>query len=80
MAGDLVKFETTPKHSSASNPAERAIQAVEEQARAVRADCQMRFGSGETFGEDKTDLGIAVASCGLTNPFIQTKGQRGDGV
>ena len=31
MAGDLVKFETTPKHSSASNPAARAIQAVEEQ-------------------------------------------------
>ena len=25
-----MKFETTPKHSSASNPAERAIQAVEE--------------------------------------------------
>ena len=24
MAGELVKFETTPKHSSASNPAERA--------------------------------------------------------
>ena len=23
MAGDLVKFEATPKHSSASNPAER---------------------------------------------------------
>ena len=48
MAGDLVKFETTPKHSSASNPAERAIQAVEEQSRTIRADCQMRFGSGET--------------------------------
>ena len=30
MAGDLVKFETTPKHSSASNPAERATQSVEE--------------------------------------------------
>ena len=44
LAGDLVKFETTPKHSSASNPAERAIQAVE---------CQVRFGSGETFGADK---------------------------
>ena len=53
MAGDLVKFETTPKHSSASNPAERAIQAVEEQARTIRADCQMRIGSGETFGADK---------------------------
>ena len=53
MAGDLVKFETTPKHSSASNPAERAIQAVEEQARTIRADCQMRFGSSETFGADK---------------------------
>ena len=52
MAGDLVKFETTPKHSSASNPAERAIQAVEEQSRTIRADCQMRFGSGETFGAD----------------------------
>ena len=53
MAGDLVKFETTPKPSSASNPAERAIEAVEEQARTIRADCQMRFGRGETFGADK---------------------------
>ena len=53
LAGDLVKFETTPKHNSASNPAERAIQAVEEQVRTIRADCQMRFGSGETFGTDK---------------------------
>ena len=53
MAGDLVKFETTPKHSSASNPVERAIQAVEEQSRTNRADCQMRFGSSETFGADK---------------------------
>ena len=52
MAGDLVKLET-PKHSSASNPAERAIQAVEEKARTIRADCQMRFGNGETFGADK---------------------------
>ena len=49
-----MKFETTPKHSSASNPAdERAIQAVEEQSRTIRADCQMRFGSNETFGADK---------------------------
>ena len=48
-----MKLETTPKHSSASNPAERAIQAVEDQARTIRADCQMRFGSGETFGADK---------------------------
>ena len=53
MAGDLVKFETTPKHSSAPNPAERAIQAVEEQSRTIRADCQMRFGSSETYGADK---------------------------
>ena len=53
MAGDLVKLETTPKHSEASNPAERAIQAVEEQARTIRADCQMRFGNGETFGAGK---------------------------
>ena len=43
MAGDLVKFETTPKHRTASNPAERAIEAVEEQSRTIRADCQMRF-------------------------------------
>ena len=48
-----MKLETTPKHSSASNPAERASQAVEEQARTIRADCQLRFGSGETFGADK---------------------------
>ena len=53
MAGDLVKLETNPKHSSASNPAERAIQAVEEQTRTIRADCQMRFGNGEAFGADK---------------------------
>ena len=53
MAGELVKLETTPKHSSASNRAERAIQAVEEQARTTRADCQMRFGSGEAFGAAK---------------------------
>ena len=53
LAGDLVKFETTPKHSSASNPAERAIQAVEEQARTIRSDCQVRFGSGETLGADE---------------------------
>ena len=53
MAGDLVQLETTPKYSSASNPAERAIQAVEEQVRTIRADCQMRFGSGEAFGADK---------------------------
>ena len=43
-------FKTTPKHSSASNPAERSIQAVEEQSRTIRADCQMRF---DTFGADK---------------------------
>ena len=49
MAGDLVKFEMTPKHSSASNLAERAIQAFEEPARTIRADCQTRFGSAETF-------------------------------
>ena len=54
MAGDLVKLETTPKHSSASNPAERAIQAVEEQTRTIRADRQMRLGNGEAFGADKS--------------------------
>ena len=43
MAGELVKLETTPKHSSASNPAEPAVQAVEEQTRTIRADCEMRF-------------------------------------
>ena len=53
MAGDLVKFETTPKHSSASNSAERAIQGVEEQARTIRADCQMCFGSGKHVCSDK---------------------------
>ena len=47
MAGDLVKFETTPKHSSASNTAERAIQAVDEHSRAIRADCQMRFAAAK---------------------------------
>ena len=53
MAGGLVRFETTPKHSSASNPAERAIQAVEEQSLTIRTDCQMRFGNSETFGADE---------------------------
>ena len=38
MTGNLVKLETTTKHSSASNPAERAFQAVEEQTRTIRAD------------------------------------------
>ena len=52
--GDLVKLDTTPEHSSASNTAERAVQAAEEQARTIRADCQMSFGIGETFGADKT--------------------------
>ena len=63
MAGELVKLEKTPKHSSASNPAERAIQAVKEQARIVRADCQMRLGSG--------------APCGLANQQVQAKGATG---
>ena len=53
MAGDLVKLETIPKHTSASNPGERAVQAVAEQARTIRADYQMRFGNGETFEADK---------------------------
>ena len=48
-----MKLETTPNLNSASNPAERAIQAVEEQPRTIRADCKMRFGNGETFGADK---------------------------
>ena len=51
MAGYLVKFETIPKYSSASNPAERAIEAVEEQSRTIRADYQMRFGN-DTLGAD----------------------------
>ena len=37
MAGDLVKLETTPKHSSASNPAERAVQAFVQIARCALA-------------------------------------------
>ena len=40
-----------------SNPSERAMQAVEEQARTIRADCQMRFGNGETFGAEKNQFG-----------------------
>ena len=52
-AGELVKLETTAKHSSPSNLAERAIQAVDEQTQTIRADCQMRFGNGEAFGADK---------------------------
>ena len=54
-------MEKTPKHSSASNLAERAIQAVEEQSRTIRADCQMRFGSDA----DKPIWATAVASCGM---------------
>ena len=53
LAGDGGKFETTPKYSPASNPAERTIQAVQEQSRTIRADCLMHFGSIETFGADK---------------------------
>ena len=75
-----MKFETTPKHSSASNPAERSIQVVEEQSRTIRADCQMRFGSSEIFWLGQTDLGMAVASCGMANQSIQTEGERNDGV
>ena len=63
MAGDL-KLETTPKHSSDSNPAERAIQAVEEEARTIRADCQMRFGNGEAFGADKPILAWLLRHAG----------------
>ena len=78
MAGDLVKLETTPKHSSASNPAERAIQAVEEQARTIRADCQMRFGSnGETVGADKPIWAWLLRHAGWK---IGRYNQRGNGM
>ena len=60
MAGELVKLETTSKHSSASNPAERAIQAVEERDRTLRADCQMRFGNG---GGSDTSCRLPDALC-----------------
>ena len=80
MAGDLVKFETTPKHSSASNLAERAIQAVEEQTRTIRADCQTRFGSSESFGADKSIWAWLLRHVGWQIKSIQTEGQRNDGV
>ena len=76
MAGDLVKFETTPKHSSASNLAERAIQAVQEQARTIRADCQMRFGSGETFGADKPIWAWLLRHAGWQISRCKQKGNR----
>ena len=53
-----------------SNPSERAMQAVEEQARTIRADCQMRFGNGETFGAEKANLGVVATSCWLANQSI----------
>ena len=74
MAGDLAKFETTPKHSSASNPAERGIQAVEEQSRTIRADCQMRFGSSETFGADKPIWAWLLRHAGLQISRYKPKG------
>ena len=40
------------EHSSASSPAERAVQAIEEQTRTLRADCQMRYGDGAAFSAD----------------------------
>ena len=53
IAGYVVKFETTPKHSSASNRAERATKLLRNNlGRSVRiARCV--FGSSETFGADK---------------------------
>ena len=80
MAGDLVKFETTPKHSSSSNPAERAIQAVEEQSRTIRADCQMRFGSSETFVADKPIWAWLLRHAEWQISRCKPKGQRDDGV
>ena len=74
LVGDLVKFETTPKHSSASNLAERAIQAVEEQARTIRADCQMRFRSGEHFGRDKPIWAWLLRHAGLQISRYKQKG------
>ena len=74
MAGDLVKFETTPKHSSASNPAERAIRAVEEKSRTIRADCQMRFGSGEIFGADKPIWAWLLRHAGWQSSRYKQKG------
>ena len=71
-----MKLETTPKHCSASTPAERAIQAVEEQARTIGADCQMRFGNGEAFCS-QTDLGKAAALCGLAQSAGTSKGTMG---
>ena len=80
LAGDLVKFETTPKHSSASNPAERAIQVVEEQARTIRADCQMRFGNGETFGADKSIWSWLLRHAGWQISRYKQKGNGDDGI
>ena len=74
MAGDLVTFETTPKHSSASKPSERAIQAVEEQSRTIRADCQMRFGSSETFGADKPIWAWLLRHAGWQRSRYKPKG------
>ena len=75
MAGDLVKLERTPKHSSASNPAERAIQAVEEQTRTIRVDYQMRFGNGETFGADKPILAWLLRHAGWQISRYKQKGK-----
>ena len=71
-----MKLEITPKHGSASNPAERAIQAVEEQARTIRADCQMRFGNGETFGADKPIWAWLLRHAGWQISRYKHKGNR----
>ena len=74
MVGELVKLETTPRHSCASNPAERAVEAVEEQTRTIRADCQMRFGNGEAFLCGQTYQGMAAAPCGWQISRYKQKG------
>ena len=79
-AGELVKLETTPKHASASFPAERAIQeAVEEQTRTIRADCQMRCGSGKAFGRTSRS-GHDCCAMRSGKSGDTSKGQRDDSV
>ena len=43
--GDTITPERTPKHSSASNPAEADVKQVEGQARVLKLDLEMRCGT-----------------------------------
>ena len=60
--GDRIIPELTPKDSSASNPAEAAVKHVEEQARVLKLDLEIRCGTRVTAHDVLVDN--AVQACG----------------